>query len=146
MSLKDFAKQQLFDFFVITTFVNFAMFVLNSIYLKDAILTPEILLGPPLYGFFGTLPSWILFSKKELSARQYFIRQILQIICLELLLILLTFGNGNLRKENAGMITSFSISVLLIYFCVHLMRFVLDKRQANLLMQDLLDYQKGKES
>ena len=142
MSIKEYGKTMLQDFFVITTFVNIVMFVLGSIYRPGATFSYEILLFPPLYGFLGTIPSWILYSKKELSTRQIVVRKILQVIVLELILVLAIFGGENLSKENIPVITALAISVFLVYVLVNIVSWLLDVRTAKAVMKELSEYQK----
>lgn len=142
MSIKEYGKTMLQDFFVITTFVNIVMFVLGSIYRPGATFSYEILLFPPLYGFLGTIPSWILYSKKELSTRQIVVRKILQVIVLELILVLAIFGGENLSKENIPVITALAISVFLVYVLVSIVSWLLDVRTAKAVMKELSEYQK----
>lgn len=146
MSVKDFAKQQLLDFFIITTCVNFVIYILGNMYDNGAQFSYDILLTPPIFGLFGTLPSWILYSRRELSTRQMIIRKILQLVCLEILLILLNFGKNRLTGDNLGAIISFAVSVLVVVLCVNFVNWLLNARQAKLLMQDLIDYQKENET
>ena len=142
MSIKEYGKSMLQDFFVITTFVNIVMFVLGSIYRSEVTFSYEILLLPPLYGFLGTIPSWILYSKKELSTRQIMVRKILQVLVLELILILVIFGGENLCKENISVITALAISVFLVYVLVNIVSWLLDVRTAKAVMKELSEYQK----
>lgn len=142
MSIKEYGKTMLQDFFVITTFVNIVMFVLGSIYRPGATFSYEILLFPPLYGFLGTIPSWILYSKKELSTRQLLARKILQVIVLELILVLVIFGGENMCKENIPEIIALAISVFLVYVLVSIVSWLLDVRTAKVVMKELSEYQK----
>lgn len=144
MSFKEYLKNELTGFFIVTTCVNIVMFVLGSTYNSEAVFSYEILLYPPIYGLFATIPSIILYSRRELSARQVLVRKILHFVCLEILLILVTFHGDNLCMENASIIAAFAVSVFIVWLCVNLVSWVLDRKQAAILMQDLLDYQTGK--
>ena len=142
MSVREYAKTGLFDFFVITTFVNIAIFVLGSVYRQGVTLSYDAFLTPPLYGLFGTIPGWILYSKKELTRKQIIIRKIFQVIFLEIILMLLTFPGDHFCMENMGEIISFAMSVLIIYILVHLITWIFDKKQAKIMMEDISNYQK----
>lgn len=145
MSIKEYAKLAIRDFFIITTFVNIAMFVLGSIYRSEATFSYEVLLQPPLYGVFGTIPMWILYSKKELTVRQLIVRKIFQVITLEIMLILLTFQGQNLCADNLDEIISFAMSVFIIYVLVNVISWVLDKKSADDMMHELSEYQKNRQ-
>ena len=141
MSLKEFALDRIKDFFIITTLVNIVMFVLGTIYQRGQLFSYEVLLLPPLYGFFGTLPSWITYSRRELPTKQLFIRKIFKVLALEILMILITFPGEMLCKENLGMILSLAISIMVVYFLVLLISWLLDKKRADQMMKDLEMYQ-----
>ena len=143
MSLTEFAKDRLRDFFMITALVNIVMYVLGSIYMKGNVLEYSALLQPPLYGFFGTLPSWIMYSKRELPMKQYLIRKIISVLILEILLILVTFPGDYMNPGNAGMILSFAVSVLIVYLLVAGISWLLDKKSADAMMKELEMFQRS---
>jgi len=142
MNIKDFLKMQMKDFFVITTFVNIAMFILGSTYNKGMTFSYEVLLMPPLYGFFGVLPSWFLYSKKEVSMKNLFVRKIFQFVTLEILLIALTFYGQDVRVEDISVVISFAVSVFVIYILVGIVSWIVDTKDAKMMMESLLEYQK----
>lgn len=142
MTLKEFAKKSLLEFFLIAVGADVAMFILGSTYNKGMMFSYEILLMPLLYGFVGTIPGWILYSSKELTIKQYLIRKIFHYIFLEILLILVTFGVTNLTIENIKMIVAFAISVLVVGGMVTALGWFLDKKTADNMMSDLVNFQK----
>lgn len=130
------------DFFIITTLVNFVMFVLGSVYRTGTTFSYEILLYPPMYGFAGTLPQLLIYSRKELSVKQMMFRKILQFVVLEALLLFITFFGVDMDPEIQKSILPFAGSVLVVYLLVILINWFLDKRTADALMEDLSAYQK----
>lgn len=143
MSISEYAKERIKDFFIITTLVNIVMFILGSMYQKGATFSYEILLMPVLYGVAGTLPSWILYSKKELSIKSLLVRKILSFLVLEALLVWLTFPKIYFTHENIEMIVSFSLSVFIVYVLVGILSWFLDQKEANEMMEDLVIFQKN---
>lgn len=143
MSIKEYAKGMMRDFFVITTFVNIAMYLLGSVFQPDMTLSYDVLLRPPIYGLVGMLAIWVMYSKKELTVKQLIFRMVLQVILLEVMLILLTFGFEHLQIENLKMIVSFASSVLIIYVLVRVVSFLLDKKEAGDMMALLTKYQES---
>lgn len=141
MSLKEFAKERLRDFFLITTFVNIVMFVLGEIYNSDAILTYDAFLYPVLYGFLGTLPAWLAYSKKEPSMKQLIVRHIFVLLVLEILLVLVTFPKEAYSADNIGLFVAFGGSVLIVYLLVLVVTWYLDRKSAVQIMKDLELYQ-----
>lgn len=143
MSIKEYAKGMMRDFFVITTFVNIAMYLLGSAFQPDMMLSHDVLLRPPVYGLVGMLTIWVMYSKRELTVKQLIFRMVLQVILLEVMLILLTFGFEHLKIENLKMIVSFASSVLIIYVLVRVVSFLLDKKEAGDMMALLTKYQES---
>ena len=88
---------------------------------------------------------WILYSKKELTVRQLIVRKIFQVITLEIMLILLTFQGQNLCADNLDEIISFAMSVFIIYVLVNVISWVLDKKSADDMMNELSEYQKNRQ-
>lgn len=146
MSIREFARERFKDFFLITTLVNIVMFILGTTYQHGMQFSYELLLYPPLYGLFGTLPSWISYSKKELPMKQLLVRKIFQFLCLEVLLTLITFPGEMMRRENLDMILSFALSVFVVYILVILISWILDKKSADQMMKDLEEYQHSQDS
>ena len=145
MGIKELLKTMARNFFIITTMVNFAMYFLGTIYRPEMVLPNEVLLYPPLYGLFGTLPSLVLYSSKELSVKQLVIRKVFHLIFLEILLILLTFNGENLCMENMKMIFSLAGSVVVIYILVNLISWFSEKKDADMMTGNLQIYQKMQE-
>ncbi len=52
---------------------------------------------PFIYAFFCTLPSLVVYSKKELSLKQMVIRKIIQFVLIELIVFLISYVMGPLR-------------------------------------------------
>lgn len=72
-------------------------------------------LAPLLYAFLSLIPMCVMYSAKEMTRREIFIRKILQFILLEVLLLGLVFGRTGSPKENIGQIVSFALSVLVVF-------------------------------
>ena len=141
MSIKEYFKTTVRNFFIIVTLVNVATFLLGSIYQPEARFGYEAFLSPLVYGALSFIPMWIMYSPKELSVKQLLFREALQLVSLEVILILLGFGTNNLSRENVKLILSFACSVLVIYVLVHVISWLLDSRTAKIMTKELEAYQ-----
>lgn len=145
MSFKTFIRTACATYFIIVTLINLSTFVLGSIYRPEERFGYDAFLTPLLYAFLGILPMCVMYSAKEMTRREIFIRKILQFILLEALLLGFVFGYAGFSKDNMEQIVSFALSVLVIFVLAHVISFMLDIQQAKRMTQDLMSYQAGQE-
>ncbi|ROR29066.1 DUF3021 family protein [Mobilisporobacter senegalensis] len=139
MDFKEFLKKNLLNYFIIVTGITIAIAVLGAIYDSNTKFGYEAFFSPLIIGVIAILPSFILYSSKELSSSQMFIRKILHFIVLEMFLI--TFGHftGLFDGNNAAF--PFAISVFIIYIFVHLIIWIIDSKTANEINKGLKNMQ-----
>lgn len=145
MSFKAFIRSACAAYFIIVTLINLATFVLGSIYRPEERFGYGAFLMPLLYAFLGILPMCVMYSAKEMTRREVFIRKILQFILLEVLLLGFMFGYAGFSNDNIGEIVSFAMSVFVVFALAHVISFMLDTQQARQMTRDLLSYQAGQE-
>lgn len=80
MSLKEILKNMVRDYFIITTAILMCVIVFCSIFDQEAVFTQKELKTFLLLGAVTDLPTLIYYSKKELTAKEFEIRFILQMI------------------------------------------------------------------
>ncbi len=141
MKLKEYIKNLLMNFFIVVTLVNVAMAVLGLIYDADRTFSYEAYFSPLIYGFLSMLPSAVLYSKKELSTRQMFIRTLLQITMIEIFLLGFMIANG---ISEPRLLFPLAVAILLVSFAVLGIQWLLDTRSAKDLNQRLAEYQNSK--
>lgn len=141
MKGKEFFYSMLTSFFIIVTLINVAVFILGSMFLPNAEFGYEAFLYPLIYGVFSLIPYVILYSKKELTLKQMIIRKVLQLICIEAILVSIVFGMEAFNKEFTAMVLMFCLSIFVIFVLVHLVTFVLDSQTAKKLTEDLHKFQ-----
>lgn len=141
MRRKEFLKKLLYEYFVIVTLINVAIFVLGSIFRPDDTFGYSAFLSPLIYGLVSMIPAVLTYSSRELTLKQAVLREILRLFLLEAVLIGFGFGLKNLSAENVPVILGFALSVLVIYFLVMLVSWVLDSGQAKQMTTDLQEFQ-----
>lgn len=145
MRFKAFIRSTCATYFIIVTLINLSTFVLGSIYRPEERFGYGAFLAPLLYGFWGILPMCVMYSAKEMTRREIFIRKILQFILLEVLLLGFMFGYAGFSNDNIGEIVSFALSVFVIFVLAHVISFMLDTQEARQMTRDLMSYQAGQE-
>lgn len=126
------------DYFIIFTIIILLTSFLNS---SHAFTYREIMLCA-LFAFAGTLPSLIYYSKKELSIKSRKIRMALHFILLEV--VILSFGN--IMGQVSGLTDNFifAIEIIGIYALVILVTWLIDRKTANEINQQLANLRSKK--
>ena len=141
--MKEHIKDNLMNFFIIVTLVNIVIFVCGSLMAPDQNLTYEAFLVPIIDGLLGIIPGLVMYSERELTFKQMIIRELIQLISIELIILFFTFGFSGFNIEKLGMVFVVAVSVAVVYILVTLIRFFLDSRSAKKMTDDLKAFQKS---
>jgi hypothetical protein len=128
MSLKEFAKKNLMNYFIIVTGITVAIAVLGMNFDPDAQFGYEAFFSPIIFGTIAVLPSFVLYSKKELSFRQMLFRRILHFIVLEIILLAFGFISGLLKGIDVTL--TFAVSVFAVYLFTIVISWIIDSKTA----------------
>ena len=140
MTKREYYKVAFTQFFIIVTLINVVMFVLGMIYQPDARFGYDAFLSPIIYAACSMLPVLLTYSKKELSVKQMFFRQVLNLLAVEgIMLGIGLVGSAELASHPA-LVASFALSVFVIYVLVMIISWVLDLGQAKQMNIDLENY------
>ena len=141
MSFKEHLKAVMSQFFVIATLINLAMFILGEIFRPDDKFGYEAFLAPIIYAAISLVPMLCMYSKKELTVKQHFFRELLQLISIEFILIFFGLGAKSLSRDNLALTASFALSVFIIYVLVYVIAWLLDLNTARQINTDLKSFQ-----
>jgi hypothetical protein len=129
MSFKAFLKKCLMQYFIITTCVTVAIALLGLSMEPAARFGYEAYFSPLIFAFISLLPSFVTYSRKELSIRQALLRKVLYVIVLEAMLLAFGFWAGILH--GAADALSFGLAVFLVYLAVNLISWKIDRKEAD---------------
>ncbi|EGD46613.1 hypothetical protein Cpap_0995 [Ruminiclostridium papyrosolvens DSM 2782] len=132
MSFRSFLRDCAIRFFIIATCLNVATAVFGSVLQPDATLGFDSFYSPLIGAALGTLPSFILYSRKELNLRQTIIRKVLHLLALEIVII--GFSFLLVKSFSLFQIMFFVGIVLVVYLVVNLIDRLLqikDTREIN---------------
>lgn len=141
MSFKEHFKAVLSQFFVVATLINLAIFILGEIFRPEERFGYEAFLAPLIYAALSLVPMLLMYSKKELTVKQHIIRELLQLIVVEIILIFFGLGVKSLEPENLPLTSSFALSVFVIYILVYVIAWLLDLNTAKQINNDLKSFQ-----
>lgn len=141
MTFKEHFKSVMSMYFIIVTLVNAATFVLGSIFRSDQTFGYEAFLSPLVYAAIALVPMLCMYSKRELTFRQYILREVFQLFAIEAVLIIFGLGTESLLPENRKLTAAFAFSVFVIYVLVVIISWLLDLKQAKTINSDLKSFQ-----
>ena len=129
MSFKAFIKKCVMEYFIITTCVTAAIAILGLSLDPTAKLSYEAYFSPLIFGLVSLAPSFVTYSRKELSFRQALVRKVLHVVVLEATLI--AFGFWARIFHRAADAFFFGLAVFAVYIIVNLISWQLDKKDAG---------------
>lgn len=141
MTFKEHFKSVMSMYFIIVTLVNAATFILGSIFRPDQTFGYEAFLSPLIYAAVALVPMLCMYSKRELTFRQYILREVFQLFAIEAVLIIFGLGTESLLPENRKLTAAFALSVLVIYVLVIIITWLFDLKQAKTIYSDLKSFQ-----
>ncbi len=142
MNIRSFLKQCMMQFFVITSCVTFATAVIGPYLMPNLQMGYHMFYSPPLIGLICTLPSFILYSKKELDLKHTIIRRMVHLLAIEILLCIPNWLSGNLKTVPALLV--FIVTVLAVYLIVNLVGWFFESRDAKAINEGLKRLQNRK--
>ncbi|HMM30484.1 MAG TPA: DUF3021 family protein [Clostridia bacterium] len=117
------------EYFIITTCVTAAIGILGLSLDPTAKLGYEAYFSPLIFGLVSLVPSFITYSRKELSFRQALVRKALHVIVLEVMLLAFGFWAGILHGATDA--SFFGVTVFLVYLAVNFISWQIDKKDAS---------------
>jgi hypothetical protein len=122
-------------YFISVTGITIAIAVLGLNFDPDARFGYEAFLSPLIFGVVAVLPSFALYSRKELTLRQMLVRRIFHFVLLELILLVFGFGTGILDGTEVAI--SFAFSVMAVYLFTNVLQYILDSKTAGKINEGL---------
>lgn len=129
MDFKEYLKKCLMTYFIVVTAVTVAIPVLGMNFDPEATFGYEVLFSPLLFGAVALLPSFVLYSRRELTFKRMLLRRVLHFITLELTLLL--FGFLFRLFDGIEVIISFAFSVFAVYLFTFIAEWVIDNKTAG---------------
>ncbi len=134
-----FLKKIMMSFFVAVTFITIVMAVVGMVYDPDARFGYNAFLSPVLFGIVASVPSIVKYSKRDLTVRQAFARNVIHFLLIEGLTLAVLYFEGLITS--LPMMLSLVSSIMVVYVTVSLVLWVNDKKTANDINRALIQFQ-----
>lgn len=145
MHIKQRLLRILMTYFVLVTCITVAMLILGMAFDPTARFGYDAFFSPLFFAALGILPSMVMYSDKELSDRQIWVRKGIQIILIEAEVMTTAVLSPAIHTEDPRITAGLLVSVLVIYVITDVIRTLNDHLSAKKMTQDLIRFQKSRQ-
>lgn len=133
--MNEFLRTAARSFLLCSLFIAIDMGIIGLALTPEAKLGYEVLFVPPIYAFLCTLPSFFMYSKKELSPKRAVVGRVLQIITIEAIVLgAIKLHQPEMSLEHGLIIGA---SILVVFAAVWLVNFLRARSDAKALNEKL---------
>ena len=145
MELKRFLINKLILFFMLSTLICAAIFIIGSVFDGEARFGYDAFLSPIIYAAFCMLPTFLTWSKREIKPRQMLFRKVLILIIIEAEVLFMAFRSPKIDTSRIQVVLTLAGSVLVIYVLTNFFLWLKDSAEAKKLNAELLYFQQQHE-
>lgn len=145
MQAKELIRDMVNTYFMLATMILGVMAVLGTYFMPDVRFGYEAFLTPLVYAAYGTIPNIVMYTKKELSVKQFLVRKVIQLVLVEIIVITVAIPAESYETGKTEIVVSMAISILVIYILTHLIDWFQNNAEAKRMTEELLRFQKKHE-
>ena len=146
MDLKQFLLQKLSLFFMLTTLITVAICVLGLSLDADARFGYDELLTPVRLAALCVVPTFVTFSRSELSPKKMKMRMTLELLLIEAVVLGIAFNSPAIDTSQVAVVFAIGGSVLVIYVLTRLLTWLHDSAEARRMNAELVRFQQQQRS
>ena len=138
---KELIRDMISTYFMLTTMILVVMTVLGTYFMPEVRFGYKEFEAPLTYAAWGTLPSIVLYAKKELTMKQMLVRKIIQLILIEIIVLVVALPADIIDRGNSALVISLIGCVFVIYLLTHIIEWYQDSVTAKKMTEELLLFQ-----
>ncbi|MBQ9209884.1 MAG: hypothetical protein IJ149_09960 [Oscillospiraceae bacterium] len=140
--MKEHLKEIAGSYFISVTLINIAICVTGLIFRPEQTFGYDAFLSPLIFGFLTVIPTLIMYSSKELTVRQLILRKAIQLLLDIVIVTAVIFAGSEMNRETVTAAIGVSVSIVVVFTAVHLIEWLLERRTAKLLTEELTEFQR----
>lgn len=144
--MKDHIKEIANSYFISVTLINVAIFATGMMFRPEQTFGYEAYLSPLILGFLTVIPTIIMYSRKELPIRQLLFRKVIQLLMDIVIVNAVIFAGNELNRDTVNTAIGVSVSIVIVFAAVHGNEWLLERRTAKQLTEQLAEFQKRNSS
>ena len=141
MDFKRCLVNKLILFFTLSTLITVTVALVGSAFAPAERFGYKTMLLPIRYAALCMLPTFVTFSKRELSPRALLVRKALMLVLIEAVMMIIAFTGPEIDSDRPEVVLVIGGSVVVIFVLVHLFLWMKDAAEAKKLNQELAAYQ-----
>jgi len=138
---KEFLADCIRTFFTVVTLINIAMFLMGISMVPDIKFGYEGFIVPVIYGFAGTLPNLVMYSRQELKVGELMLRKAIQFLLTETCVLFVIFYGVSEQDRQFKLIGPVALSIFIIYVLATAFDWLQNYLTAKQLTEDLKIFQ-----
>ncbi|MBQ6273745.1 MAG: hypothetical protein IJK63_05925 [Oscillospiraceae bacterium] len=142
MEFKRFLVNKLTLFFALSTLIAVAVSLIGSAFDSQARFGYGVMLKPIEYAALCLLPTFVTWSRRELSPKALLLRKALMLLLLEGVMLFIAFASPDMDTERPEVVLVIAGSVLVVFVLANLFLWLKDAAEAKNLNRDLEKFQK----
>ena len=132
-------------YFMLVTMILGVMAILGTYFMPDVKFGYEVFGIPLLYAALGTIPNVIMYSKKELTIKQFLIRKVIQLVLIEVIIIAVALPAEVIDEGKTDLVMSLAISIFVVFILTHLIEWFQNYVAAKQMTENLMSFQRNHE-
>ena len=145
MSGKDFWIDFIRTYFMIVTLITIVMCIVGKVVMPEQTFGYEAFAAPLIDGFVGTVPNFVLYSKRELKVKELLVRKVAQLILIEAAVLFLSLYGADQSWREPRIVGILIGSVFTVYVVGTLISWIVDLLSAKSLTKELQEFQRANE-
>ena len=130
------------SYFISVTLINIAICVTGLMFRPEQTFGYDAFLLPLIFGLLTVIPTLIMYTEKELTVRQLLLRKAIQLSLDIVILLAVIFAGNEMNRETVTAAVGVSVSIVVVFTAVHLIEWMLERRTAKLLTEELTAFQR----
>ncbi|MBQ1490578.1 MAG: hypothetical protein IIZ39_01355 [Blautia sp.] len=141
MNFRRFLLHQITLFFMLSTLITVAVSLMGSMFDSEARFGYDVLLEPLQYAALCLLPTFVTWSRRELSLKELLWRKALMLLLLEAEILFMAFRSPSIDTGSTTVVLALAGSVLVIFLLANLFLWLKASVEASLINRDLAKFQ-----
>lgn len=140
---KEFIRNMMVSYFSLVTLITVVIFAMGLYLEPDARFGYDAFAAPLIYGACGILPNAVMYTKRELTVKEFLVRKVIQFILIEAIVLFVAFYGSDIRIKQKEIIIGVGVSVFIVYVVSHIIDWVLDYVSARRMTEELIKMQQS---
>ena len=142
---KEFIIDVIRTYFTVVTFINVIMWIVGTQIAPDNLFGYEAFRAPLVYGAVGVFPNIVMYSRRELSVKELWIRKALQLMLIEICVLFVVFHDVAPVFRQPEIVAKVGIGIVIIYVVSTIIDGIQDYLSAKKMTEELMKFQRSVE-